>query len=132
MRPALMRARQALMSPSRRMTMPAMVRASVRAALHKLFDLGALGLDTRLRAMVSAMFSARARRSAVYNLHGRELSPRLGRARPRGVARPACLQRRAPGSVNPANAIPKYQPCHHRLRRPRQPVRRIPRGSHDT
>ena len=46
---------------------------------HKLFDLGALGLDTRLRVMVSAKFSARTQAGrAVYSLHGRELSPRPG------------------------------------------------------
>ncbi|MET9276188.1 phosphorothioated DNA-binding restriction endonuclease [Kribbella sp. NPDC003557] len=46
---------------------------------HKLFDRGALGLDSNQRVMVSAQFSARveaARR--VYDLHGHELRPRRG------------------------------------------------------
>jgi putative restriction endonuclease len=46
---------------------------------HKLFDLGALGLDARLRVMVSARFSARIPAGrAVYDLCGHELSPRPG------------------------------------------------------
>ena len=46
---------------------------------HKLFDLGALGLDTELRVMVSAKFSARTPAGrAVYDLHGHELAPRPG------------------------------------------------------
>ena len=50
---------------------------------HKLFDLGILGLDRGLRVMVSAMFSARTQAGrAVYDLHGRGLSPRPGTAPP--------------------------------------------------
>lgn len=50
---------------------------------HKLFDLGILGLDRGLRLMVSAMFSARTQAGrAVYDLHGRGLSPRPGTALP--------------------------------------------------
>jgi putative restriction endonuclease len=50
---------------------------------HKLFDLGALGLDGELRVLVSAAFTARtAVGRAVYGLHGRELSARLGTAMP--------------------------------------------------
>ena len=50
---------------------------------HKLFDLGALGLDAGLRIMVSAKFSARTPAGrAVYALHGCELSPRPGTALP--------------------------------------------------
>jgi putative restriction endonuclease len=46
---------------------------------HKLFDLGALGLGTRQRVMVSAKFSARTPAGrAVYDLHGHELAPRPG------------------------------------------------------
>src|SRR6266568_1973419 len=46
---------------------------------HKLFDLGALGLDADLRVLVSATFTARtAAGRMVYELHGRELSPRPG------------------------------------------------------
>jgi len=46
---------------------------------HKLSDLGALGLDTSFRVMVSAKFSARTPAGrAFYNLHGCELSPRPG------------------------------------------------------
>jgi putative restriction endonuclease len=46
---------------------------------HKLFDLGILGLGPGLRVMVSAMFSARTQAGrAVYDLHGRGLSPRPG------------------------------------------------------
>jgi putative restriction endonuclease len=46
---------------------------------HKLFDLGALGLDTRFRVMVSAKFSARTPAGrAVYSLHGCQLAPRPG------------------------------------------------------
>jgi putative restriction endonuclease len=46
---------------------------------HKLFDLGALGLDTRLQVMVSAKFSARTPAGrAIYRLHGFGLSPRPG------------------------------------------------------
>jgi len=50
---------------------------------HKLFDLGALGLDLNLRVLVSAVF--RARTSAgrtVYELHGRLLTPRPGTITP--------------------------------------------------
>jgi putative restriction endonuclease len=50
---------------------------------HKLFDLGVLGLSTALKVMVSARFSARTLAGrAVYDLHGRELSPRPGTAVP--------------------------------------------------
>jgi len=53
---------------------------------HKLFDLGVLGLDTGLRVMVSARFSARTPAGrAVYGLHGCELSPRPGTALPAAV-----------------------------------------------
>lgn len=46
---------------------------------HKLFDLGALGLDASLRVQVSAAFTARtAARRALYELDGRLLSPRPG------------------------------------------------------
>jgi putative restriction endonuclease len=46
---------------------------------HKLFDLGALGLGSDLRVLVSATFSARTTAGrAVYDLHGRTLRPRLG------------------------------------------------------
>lgn len=46
---------------------------------HKLFDLGALGLDPGLRVLVSAGFTARTTSGrAVYDLHGLELSPRPG------------------------------------------------------
>src|SRR6266568_2389771 len=46
---------------------------------HKLFDLGALCLDADLRVLVSATFTARtAAGRMVYELHGRELSPRPG------------------------------------------------------
>jgi len=46
---------------------------------HKLFDLGVLGLDYRLRVLVSAVFSARTEAGrAVYALHGRKLTPRPG------------------------------------------------------
>jgi putative restriction endonuclease len=50
---------------------------------HKLFDLGALGLDTSLRIHVSAVFTARTSAGrALYDLHGRELRPRPGTATP--------------------------------------------------
>jgi putative restriction endonuclease len=50
---------------------------------HKLFDLGMLGLSARLTVMVSARFSARTLAGrALYDLHGRELSPRPGTALP--------------------------------------------------
>jgi putative restriction endonuclease len=50
---------------------------------HKLFDLGVLGLDTLLRIHVSAVFTARTSAGrALYDLHGRELKPRLGTAVP--------------------------------------------------
>jgi putative restriction endonuclease len=46
---------------------------------HKLFDLGVLGLDQRLRIQVSTRFSARTQAGrAVYDMHGRVLSPRPG------------------------------------------------------
>jgi putative restriction endonuclease len=46
---------------------------------HKLFDLGALGLDGGLRVQVSAAFTARtAAGRALYELDGRRLSPRPG------------------------------------------------------
>ena len=50
---------------------------------HKLFDLGMLGLNTSLTVMVSARFTARPLAGpAIYDLHGRELSPRAGTAVP--------------------------------------------------
>jgi putative restriction endonuclease len=50
---------------------------------HKLFDLGALGLDLNLRVLVSAVFTARASAGrAVYELHGRLLTPRPGTVTP--------------------------------------------------
>jgi putative restriction endonuclease len=50
---------------------------------HKLFDLGVLGLSCRLTIIVSARFSARTLAGrAIYDLHGRELSPRPGTAVP--------------------------------------------------
>jgi putative restriction endonuclease len=50
---------------------------------HKLFDLGALGLDTRLHVMVSATFSARTPVGrAIYDLHAHKLAPRPGTALP--------------------------------------------------
>jgi len=53
---------------------------------HKLFDLGVLGLDPKLRVQVSAAFSARTPAGrAVYDLHGQGLSPRPGTAVPAGV-----------------------------------------------
>jgi putative restriction endonuclease len=46
---------------------------------HKLFDLGVLGLDAALRILVSSTFTARTVAGrAVYELHGRGLSPRPG------------------------------------------------------
>ncbi len=53
---------------------------------HKLFDLGALGLDTHLRVVVSAGFTARtAAGRAIYDLHGWALSARPGTALPAAV-----------------------------------------------
>ncbi|GAA1817281.1 restriction endonuclease [Planosporangium flavigriseum] len=50
---------------------------------HKLFDLGALGLDSSLRINVSTVFTARTRAGrALYDLHGQELKPRPGKAVP--------------------------------------------------
>jgi putative restriction endonuclease len=50
---------------------------------HKLFDLGALGLDPSLRIDVSTVFTARTSAGqAVYDLHGRDLRPRPGTAVP--------------------------------------------------
>ena len=50
---------------------------------HKLFDLGALGLDTELRVLVSAVFTARTVAGrAVYQLHWRVLTPRPGTVAP--------------------------------------------------
>ena len=50
---------------------------------HKLFDLGALGLDPGRQVMVSAKFSARTPAGrAVYDLHGYQLAPRPGTALP--------------------------------------------------
>jgi putative restriction endonuclease len=46
---------------------------------HKLFDLGVLGIDPALRVLVSGMFTARTPAGrAVYELHGRRLTPRPG------------------------------------------------------
>ncbi len=53
---------------------------------HKLFDLGALGLNPGLRVMVSTTFSARTLVGrTVYGLHGHELAPRLGTVLPAPV-----------------------------------------------
>lgn len=50
---------------------------------HKLFDLGALGLDLKLRVLVSAVFTARTSAGrAVYDLHERLLTPRPGAITP--------------------------------------------------
>ena len=50
---------------------------------HKLFDLGALGLDLNLRVQVSAVFTARTSAGrTVYELHGRLLTPRPGTITP--------------------------------------------------
>jgi putative restriction endonuclease len=50
---------------------------------HKLFDRGMLGLDGNLAVLVSRRFSARTTTGrAVYDLHGRPLTPRPGTALP--------------------------------------------------
>jgi putative restriction endonuclease len=50
---------------------------------HKLFDLGALGMDLSLRVLVSAVFNARTSAGrAVYEPHGRLLTPRPGGTTP--------------------------------------------------
>jgi putative restriction endonuclease len=50
---------------------------------HKLFDLGALGLDLDLRVQVSAVFTARTPAGrTVYELHERPLTPRPGTITP--------------------------------------------------
>ena len=50
---------------------------------HKLFDLGVLGLDLKLKVLVSAVFTARTSAGrAVYELHGRLLTPRPGTITP--------------------------------------------------
>lgn len=50
---------------------------------HKLFDLGAMGLDQELRVQVSAAFTARTPvGQAQYDLHGRHLTPRRGTPTP--------------------------------------------------
>jgi putative restriction endonuclease len=50
---------------------------------HKLFDLGALGLDDERRILVSSDFTARTTGGrAIYGLHGRQLAPRPGTALP--------------------------------------------------
>jgi putative restriction endonuclease len=50
---------------------------------HKLFDLGALGLDASLRVQVSAAFTARTIAGrALYDLDGRPLAPRPGTSVP--------------------------------------------------
>jgi putative restriction endonuclease len=50
---------------------------------HKLFDLGALGLDPALRVQVSTFFTARTPAGrALYDLHGLELRPRPGTTLP--------------------------------------------------
>lgn len=50
---------------------------------HKLFDLGALGLDDDLTVLVSEAFTARtAAGRAVYDLQGQRLQPRPGTVRP--------------------------------------------------
>jgi putative restriction endonuclease len=51
---------------------------------HKLFDRGVLGLDPDLRIQVTGTYSASSRAGrAVYDLHGRPLSPRPGTPPPR-------------------------------------------------
>ena len=53
---------------------------------HKLFDLGALGLDAAMRVRVSTTFTTRTDAGrTVYDLHGRELRPRPGTTLPAGV-----------------------------------------------
>jgi putative restriction endonuclease len=53
---------------------------------HKLFDLGALGLDDNLRVTVSQHFTARTDTGRhVYDLHGRRLRPRRGTPAPADV-----------------------------------------------
>jgi putative restriction endonuclease len=50
---------------------------------HKLFDIGVLGLDAKLRVLVSTAFTARTDAGrAVYDLHHRALSPRPGTPAP--------------------------------------------------
>lgn len=50
---------------------------------HKLFDIGALGLDAGLRVLVSSAFTARTDAGrAIYGLHQRRLSPRPGTPTP--------------------------------------------------
>ena len=50
---------------------------------HKLFDLGALGLNYELRVLVSQAFTARTDAGrAIYALHGRKLTPRPGTITP--------------------------------------------------
>lgn len=50
---------------------------------HKLFDLGAIGLDAGLRVQVSAAFTARTTAGrALYDLDGRRLAPRPGTRAP--------------------------------------------------
>jgi putative restriction endonuclease len=62
---------------------------------HKLFDLGALGLDLNLRVLVSAVFSAR---TAAWRHHP------VGR--PHHMAHPRSLQRQAAGRVRQAGNCP--------------------------
>jgi putative restriction endonuclease len=53
---------------------------------HKLFDLGALGLDAAMRVRVSTTFTTRTDAGrTVYDLYGRELRPRPGTTLPAGV-----------------------------------------------
>ncbi|MEV0155995.1 phosphorothioated DNA-binding restriction endonuclease [Micromonospora sp. NPDC050686] len=52
---------------------------------HKLFDFGALGLDSELRVHVSAAFTARTQAGrTTYQLHGQRLRPRPGTQVPAG------------------------------------------------
>jgi hypothetical protein len=53
---------------------------------HKLFDLGALGLDTHMRVQVSSAFTARTMAGRMlYDLDGRQLAPRPGTRVPSAV-----------------------------------------------
>ena len=68
---------------------------------HKLFDLGALGLDLSLKVLVSGTFTARTPAGrAVYELHGRPLSPRPGTITPHHLALARSVQRQATGCLN--------------------------------
>ena len=72
---------------------------------HKLFDLGALGLDAGLRVQVSAAFTARtAAGRALYGLDGRALSPRPGTRVP--AAEHVSWHRRQVFKGQPLRAVP--------------------------